>query len=188
MTTHYRLDATAQDIALTFGADISNDPWQGGPANIGQFVPVITGERRHKLSPMLWGFPPPPQSHTTHIEGLIPWVRNFESPFWIGTLKHIGLRCLVPASAFVTNKYHYRTRATPLFAFAGIWRDTGELIHFSILTTEPNAMMKEHGRASMPVILNPEDYDVWLSADWRRAQHLVEPYPAERMECVAPQR
>jgi putative SOS response-associated peptidase YedK len=184
VTTHYRLDATAQQVAMAFDADAHKDPWQGGPATIGQFAPVITGERRRKLRPLLWGFPPPPQSHTTHIEGLIPWVRNVESPFWIGTLRHVGLRCLVPATAFVTNKAHYRLPAEPVFAFAGVWRDTGEFIHFAILTTTPNALMKSHGRTSMPVILHPEDYDVWLSSDWRQAQRCIEPYPDGRMECV----
>jgi putative SOS response-associated peptidase YedK len=37
---------------------------------------------------------------------------------------------------------------------------------------------------AMPVILQPEDYEAWLTADWADAAHLVEPYPPQFMAMV----
>ena len=53
-----------------------------------------------------------------------------------------------------------------VFAFAGLWelwRDpAGEVLETcTILTTKPNSLVADvHDR--MPVILKPEDYDLWL--------------------------
>jgi putative SOS response-associated peptidase YedK len=86
-------------------------------------------------------------------------------------------RCLVPADGF----YEWRTengirqpwRITlgdgGPFAFAGLWeawRDpaSGQVVEsFAIITTDANALVKPiHDR--MPVILDPQDYDRWLTA------------------------
>ena len=42
----------------------------------------------------------------------------------------------------------------PLFAFAGVWKDS-EVPSFAILTCEPNALLREAGRETMPAILPP---------------------------------
>ncbi len=71
--------------------------------------------------------------------------------------------------------------AQPIFALAGIWRDS-EVASFAYLTTQANeaisAISPKSSQPSMPVILHPEDHETWLSADWDSAQALVEPYPA----------
>jgi putative SOS response-associated peptidase YedK len=71
------------------------------------------------------------------------------------------------------------------FALAGIWKEvldqkTGELQdQFLVITCEPNAMMAElHNR--MPVIIDPAEYDRWLSAESPPVD-LLHPYPAEKM-------
>jgi len=72
------------------------------------------------------------------------------------------------------------------FALAAIWdswRDPAlggeERRTFCILTCEPNALMATiHDR--MPVILNPEDYARWLSAE-EDPRDLLQPFPAELM-------
>jgi SOS response associated peptidase (SRAP) len=80
----------------------------------------------------------------------------------------------VPVDAFYEWKrtgkskqpIHIGMRDDSLFAFAGIWdrwRDANaNLIEtFSILTTTSNSLLAEvHDR--MPVILEPEDYELWL--------------------------
>jgi putative SOS response-associated peptidase YedK len=33
----------------------------------------------------------------------------------------------------------------------------------------------------MPVILHPEDYQAWLSAEWVEARKLVQPFPSQLM-------
>jgi putative SOS response-associated peptidase YedK len=83
-----------------------------------------------------------------------------------------------------------------LFAFAGLWdrwKDPagGVLESFSIITTTPNELTATvHDR--MPVILRPQDYDLWLAhlPDAAPLEQvpplellaLLRPYPAERMQ------
>jgi putative SOS response-associated peptidase YedK len=75
-----------------------------------------------------------------------------------------------------------------LFAFAGLWdrwKDpSGQWIKScSILTTTPNAVTSSvHDR--MPVILDPDCYDLWLDPgmhDMRVVSDLLTPYPANLM-------
>jgi putative SOS response-associated peptidase YedK len=77
------------------------------------------------------------------------------------------------------------------FAFAGlwdVWKDPtgGALESFSIVTTTPNELTAEvHDR--MPVILRPQDYDLWLARDPAMTPKLellslLRPYPAEQMQ------
>jgi putative SOS response-associated peptidase YedK len=73
------------------------------------------------------------------------------------------------------------------FALAGLWEvwrdpDGSALQSCTILTTTPNELMAPiHNR--MPVIIEPEDYDLWLNPepDPEQGLHLLRPYPAEKM-------
>lgn len=197
MTNHYRLDADSTIIAHRFGADAGPDPWAGGAIMPGQFAPVITrGGRtgRKVIRPIHWGYPPPgaqmvpgePPRWVTH-------VRNLESPFWIGNLRHSELRCLVPVTQFSIMPTIAPPKGKPklpswlsltdrpVFAFAGIWRDLTDMPVFAFLTTEPNAILRPIKAATMPVILHAEDYDAWLGADWNEAQKLVASFPSQLM-------
>jgi putative SOS response-associated peptidase YedK len=75
-----------------------------------------------------------------------------------------------------------------LFAFAGIWdrwkNPSGSWVETcSILTTTPNAVTSAvHDR--MPVILDPDSYDLWLDPGMTKAQFVTEmlkPYDARLM-------
>jgi len=77
-----------------------------------------------------------------------------------------------------------------LFAFAGLWdrwKDaSGSSVETcSILTTTPNAATSPiHDR--MPVILNPNAYDLWLDpgmTDVVAASELLKPFDARLMRC-----
>jgi putative SOS response-associated peptidase YedK len=77
-----------------------------------------------------------------------------------------------------------------LFAFAGIWdrgRDaSGKWIKTgSILTTTPNAVTSAvHDR--MPVILDPDSYELWLDPGMTNvasASEMLKPYDARLMRC-----
>lgn len=138
---------------------------------------------------MHWGYPPPGAS--TEAIGPEPprWVaqvRNIDSPFWIGNLRHSELRCLVPASAFALrqggHEHWYGMKDAAFFAIAGIWRDLTDMPVFAILTTDPNSAMLPveggKGPSAMPLILQPDDHSRWLSADWKEALALVKPFPA----------
>jgi putative SOS response-associated peptidase YedK len=107
-------------------------------------------------------------------------------------------RCLIPADGFYEWKkngaakqpYCFEVNNGELFAFAGIWErwknPSGEWIKTcSILTTTPNAVTSViHDR--MPVILDPDDYDLWLDPgmqDTTVASELLKPFDAGLMRC-----
>jgi putative SOS response-associated peptidase YedK len=107
-------------------------------------------------------------------------------------------RCLVPADGFYewqkTGKakqpYCFEVNEGKLFAFAGIWErwkdPSGNAVETcSILTTTPNAVTSAvHER--MPVILDPDSYDLWLDPGMRdaaAASELLKPYDARLMRC-----
>jgi len=107
-------------------------------------------------------------------------------------------RCLIPADGFYewsrTGKakqpYCFEVAEGELFAFAGLWdgwKDaSGQWVKTcSILTTTPNAVTSAiHDR--MPVILSPDDYDVWLDPGMTNVQvisELLKPYDAKAMRC-----
>lgn len=82
-------------------------------------------------------------------------------------------RCLVPADGFYEwtgprgkRQPHniHRSDGYPL-ALAGLWETHDEFgPTFTIITTSPNAYMSTiHNR--MPVVLEPDDWTAWLSAD-----------------------
>jgi putative SOS response-associated peptidase YedK len=197
MDNLYRLDVSAAQIGATFDADPGKDPWAGGYIVPGKPAPVILrgnkGDRY--IAPRIWGVPPP-QSFTPAMQNSqyrpVTTVRNTQSPFWLGTLRHTEFRCLVPVTAFqiwsddpdpLTGKKrrHVVTLpAEPVFALAGIWRDS-EVVSFAYLTTEPNCLIGSVYNKSMPVILPQEDHDTWLTTDWDAAKALVEPYPSQFM-------
>ena len=88
-------------------------------------------------------------------------------------------RCLVPADGFYEwaragsskQPMHIGMQDDSLFAFAGIWDRwkgaSGDLVETcSILTTTPNSLLADvHDR--MPVILEPENYELWLDPGFK---------------------
>jgi putative SOS response-associated peptidase YedK len=105
-------------------------------------------------------------------------------------------RCLVVADGFYEWKkvgknkqpFFIRLKDDEPFAFAGLsehWHRGDQTIDAcAVITTEPNELMEGiHDR--MPVILSPEDYDLWLEPDFhgqRKLLEMLKPYPAEEME------
>src|ERR1019366_3457593 len=107
-------------------------------------------------------------------------------------------RCLIPADGFYewarTGKGKqpccFEVNDGQLFAFAGLWDgwkdSSGQWVKpCSILTTTPNAVTSPvHDR--MPVILDPDSYDLWLDPGMRdaaAASELLKPYDARLMRC-----
>jgi putative SOS response-associated peptidase YedK len=188
MCNLYRLDAPANQIAQHCGADPGKDPWAGGYIAPKRPGPVVVSDGRASsarwIRPMLWGFPPPPQGRAP-----VTNVRNLTSPFWIGTLRHAELRCLVPVTAFqewsgdagAKRQHWFSLPASPIFAFAGIFRVTDDWPCFAFLTCEPNRLVGAVHPKAMPLILHPEDYETWLTAEWQTAQKLVAPFPSQLM-------
>jgi putative SOS response-associated peptidase YedK len=104
-------------------------------------------------------------------------------------------RCLVPMSGFYEwsrrgdrkRPFYFHMRDGEPFAVAGLWDvfegDGGPLETCTLLTTGANELLAGyHDR--MPVILRPEDYDLWLDLGVKRADllmPLLRPYAAEEM-------
>jgi putative SOS response-associated peptidase YedK len=106
-------------------------------------------------------------------------------------------RLIVPAAAFYEwqradgrrEPFAVRRRDGEPLALAGVWAiwrdaDTGERLYTcSILTTVPNDLVSPiHNR--MPVILDPGDWDLWLSEDARVAElrALLFPFPSQPLD------
>ena len=106
-------------------------------------------------------------------------------------------RCVIPANGF----YEWREeggKKHPLYismkdgsimGFAGIWDhwktpDGETLESCSILTTNSNPLIQPiHDR--MPVILHPEEYELWLDRDItnpEKLKPLYQPYPADLLD------
>lgn len=106
-------------------------------------------------------------------------------------------RCLIPVDGFYewrheareTRPFFIRVKSGKPFALAGIWAPQpihGQTVDScAILTTTPNDTVKAiHAR--MPVIIDPDDFNLWLDSkdlrDFDRITELFKPYPADRME------
>jgi len=104
--------------------------------------------------------------------------------------------CLIPADAFYEwqrlegksrNPHAIALASGEPFALAGLWecwtsKDGPPLETFTVLTTAPNELMSAiHNR--MPVILEPSDYDLWLTPEASSSipTSLLKPFPASRM-------
>lgn len=107
-------------------------------------------------------------------------------------------RCLVPATGFYEWKvvnggkqpYLIRFRSGELFAFAGLWEHwtgpEGELRSFTIITTEPNALMARIYER-MPAIIPRAQYARWLDPalqDPAQVQPMIASYPAGELQAI----
>lgn len=111
-------------------------------------------------------------------------------------------RCLVPASSFREAKGRNPAtdfwfalkgdQARPPFAMAGLWRsmspalsleDSTGMMH-TVVTTTSNDIVRPVHPSRMVVILDPSDYETWLTGSADDALALLRPYPSERMEIV----
>lgn len=166
-----------------------------------QLVPVIRQNPREpvrELSLLLWGLIPAWSKDDSCAARMIN-ARSETAhamPAFREALKF--RRCLIAADGFYEWKkvgktkqpYCFEVNKGELFAFAGLWErwknPNGNWIEScSILTTTANAVGAPiHDR--MPVILDPEDYDLWLDPgmkDVRAISQLLKPYDGPLMRC-----
>jgi len=171
-----------------------------------QAAPIVrNGEDGRELAMARWGMPSP--SFVVKDRATDPGVtniRNTKSPHW---RRWLGLahRCLVPFTSFseyetVDGKkvpiWFSGDEERPLMAFAGIWtswtsvrkKSEGEITvdAYGFLTTEPNGVVGPIHPKAMPVILTePDEFEVWLEADWKEACDLQRPLPDDVLQIVA---
>ena len=149
-----------------------------------QFIPVVrneggNGERR--LVFLRWGLIPSwAKDETVGYRTInaraesVARLPSFRSAFG-------NRRCLIPADGFyewrrkgrMRQGFHIRREDKRPLALAGLWerwedpKQVGRVIEScSIITTEANEQLQDiHER--MPVILEPERFDMWLDSDCR---------------------
>lgn len=176
MCGRYTLTADAESIQLAFSLQ-GVDGWLEPRYNIApsQQAPVISSRDPDKLSFMKWGLVPSwakdPKIGNRMINARSETAA--QKPSFRSAFKR--RRCLIPADGYYewtkqgkkkTPMYIKHTERE-IFAFAGLWEnweqpDGGWLHSCAILTTDANERIRPiHHR--MTVILEPEDYALWLA-------------------------
>jgi putative SOS response-associated peptidase YedK len=202
MCGRYRLSRRKQIIEEHFDAADWRDDWNPR-YNIAptQPVPVIRQNPKEpirEISQMRWGLIPHWAKDPSGAAGMINARAEtvIEKPAFRDPFKF--RRCLIPADGFYewkktgTSKqpFCFEVNDGKLFAFAALWDgwkdSSGQWVKTcSILTTMPNAVTSTvHER--MPVILDPNSYDLWLDPAMQNVaaiSELLKPFDAQLMRC-----
>jgi len=200
MCGRYRLSRRKQLVEEYFGVDSEDGDWDPR-YNIAPSQPVVTirqdsREPVRTLSTMRWGLTPSwandPSVGYKAINAraeTVATTASFREPFK-------SQRCLIPADGFYEWKREGKTKQPycfevgegELFAFAGLWdrwtNPQGEAIEScTIWTTTPNSLVA-HIHDRMPVILRPDNYDLWLDPAFRNmasVSEMLKPFEATMM-------
>lgn len=188
----YKMTATVDEMKKLFGA------FEGDRSNLQSYdaiypnraAPVLSSRGATlSLEDMAWGFPGPQAAKGRPVTN----VRNLSSPFWRSALANPERRCLVPVTQFCEwsaqpdpetgrkVKHWFGLEDRSAFAFAGIWRPGDETNFMAFLTCAPNQTVGRVHPKAMPVMLKPQDYDQWLTADYEGATSLAQPFPDHDM-------
>ncbi len=186
-------------MAQLFAAQPANDLPEVPNFNVcpTQRIAVCTREEERRLyRPMRWGLVP--HWYKTPNDG--PLLINArsetvaEKPAFRAAIRE--RRCLVPASGFYEWDrsdpkkplpwYVTRSDGAPM-VFAALWQDWGRgedlMSTVAIVTCAANARMSRiHDR--LPVILEPEDWPLWLGEEGKGAARLMGAVPDNALEMV----
>jgi len=166
-----------------------------------QIQPIITLTKPKELQLFLWGLIPhdsPTQqpkypyfnAKAENLHTIYPWKTIFPRQ-----------RCLVPASFFYEwpkrngkpepgkPPFLFKLKDRKFFSFAGLWDawkdpENGHYFpSFTIITTEPNAMLEQYHHR-MPVILTGQEEEVWMNpkSTLEEIEYLLKPYNPDNME------
>ncbi|MBN8958775.1 MAG: SOS response-associated peptidase [Rhizobiales bacterium] len=187
-------------LAIVDGLDVRSDSrgnhaprYNGAPGQEHLVIRVNrkTGER--SLDPIKWGLIPhwcadpkggrKPINARSETVGTLPVFRD----------AYRARRCILPVDGFfewqVTTSgkqpYAIGMKDRAPFGIAGLWENwktpAGEWMRtFAVVTVPANALLARlHDR--MPAILDPQDYERWLS-DEENPRGVLRPFPVERMQ------
>jgi len=203
MCGRFTLAVDPTDLMETFPGFAVPDGWTPR-YNIApsQPVAVIPNTEGHKIEFFRWGLIPSwakdPKIGNRMINARAETLA--EKPSF--RVPYRRRRCLVLADGF----YEWRKEAgskkkTPMyvrlksgkpFAFAGLWEswrspDAQEVLSCTVITTAPNSLVEKiHNR--MPVILEPEAYELWLDPAEQSPDRLgvwLKPYLDSQMMAFA---
>ena len=194
--------STQEILADWFGVPLEEMPWfeptfNAAPQSIQPVLRLNRDSGRREFALLKWGLVPywakDPKAGYSTINARSEDVAA--KPMFREPLKR--RRCLVPADAFyewrridpkTKQPFAFALKSGGPWAFAGLWetwkpKDGAPLETFTILTTDPNAVMEPiHNR--MPAILAPGDYSRWLDPGdpTRPPIDLLRPFPDDQME------
>ncbi|MEQ8677619.1 MAG: SOS response-associated peptidase [Aggregatilineales bacterium] len=177
MCGRFVLNADGKAIQQHF--DLPETPMVQARYNIAptQPVAVISNEDPMNLTHYRWGLIPSWAKDPSIASKMINARSEtaFEKPSFKNAFKR--RRCLIPSTGFYewSKKgdskvpYFVHMKGQELFAFAGLWeswtsKEGDEVRTCTILTSEPNELLRNYHHR-MAVILDPSDYDLWLSKD-----------------------
>jgi putative SOS response-associated peptidase YedK len=194
MCGRYTLIANAEAIRLLFELPAFDERLVVPRYNIAPTQPIAVvrqGPRGRELIPARWGLIPwwskDPKALPLMINARAEGIE--EKPAYRDPFKY--RRCLVPASGFYEwqsrergSKQPYAVEAADggLIAFAGLWEtwhgtDGSEIDTAAIVTTDANRLLLPiHER--MPVVVEPGDFEAWLSPRTTQAEALALLKPA----------
>ncbi|PJF30139.1 MAG: hypothetical protein CUN52_04850 [Phototrophicales bacterium] len=199
MCGRFVLATDAQSLQTHFQLDIIPEGFVIARYNIAPTQPVIviTNTAPKTLTLQKWGLIPSWSKDPSIASSLINARAEtlHEKPSFRTAFKR--RRCLIPATGFyewgkgegkTKQPYYIHLADNQIFAFAGLWETwhspDGDMVETcTIITTEPNDLIRPlHHR--MAVILDPHDYELWLSPDElppSALMPLLNPYPQEDM-------
>lgn len=150
------------------------------PGSFGQIVIERDGER--VLEEAMWslliepkpngnGYRPSPRFSTFNARS----TRLTESPLW--KKRYPTQRCIVPASGFHewTDGHpfniHPESGAVAMPGLWERWRFGEELVYsFATITLPPHPRFKHIHPKSIPLLLEPKDFDAWLDPDFHQVE------------------
>lgn len=202
MCNRYRMTAKQAELAARYGVDAiypedaAFPPPELFPDREAWVIRQDNSGRR--LDTMSWGFPRKvPGKRIDKVTGKpvllntkVTNVRNYASPFWKSALANPEWRCLVPFTSFSeygtgpTGKrplFWFDVPSRPVVSFAGVWRPTETGAVFAFLTTEPNPLVAPVHPKAMPVLVDEEDEERWLTCSFDDAIALAKPFPSQLM-------
>jgi len=202
MCGRYRLSRRKQIIEEHFDSVSGEEDWSPR-YNVAPTQPVPVFRQHPKepvreLSLMRWGLIPSWAKDSSAAARMINARAETASPKPAFSDAMISRRCLIPTDGFyewmrmekTKQPYCFEVNEGELLGFAGLWErwknPSGEWVKTcSILTTTPNAVTAAvHDR--MPVMLDPDAYDLWLYPGMTNvavASELLKPYDAWLMRC-----
>ena len=210
MCNLYSMNQTREEVRLLIEAlrDLTaNQPPLPGiyPDYTAPIVRLENGQRI--IANARWGLPSPAFAlQGRNSDPGITNVRNTASAHWKRWLGPAH-RCLVPFTSFAEpetlpdgkkqNAWFASDENRPLAFFAGVWVPQwksarkvkeGETVNdlYAFLTCEPNAEVGAIHPKAMPVIVaRPEEWEIWLSAEWVEAGKLQRPLSDGSLKVVA---
>lgn len=138
-----------------------------------------------KVRSMTWGMPMKQNGagHPQIVNNAA--THRLKSEFWRDSFEL--RRCLIPINAFEIRQgangqvrpIWIAIKDQPMFACAGIWRDSDEWGPVYALIMTFRSDKSRPLRDGMPVILDAADYDIWLNGSMEAASKLCVPFEKE---------